>query len=63
MITINYLDFDGEQRSTEAQVRKDAFDGGFYVVGQLGCSAGRKTVRDAVYNLLKGRELLSIEEQ
>jgi hypothetical protein len=57
-ITFDYNDFDNGTRRGETRVYSDVA-GGVYLYGPLGCSKTRPSIREALIDLLGGRELLS----
>ena len=57
-ITFEYNNFDNETNRGETWVYSDVA-GGVYLYGPLGCSKTRPSIREALIDLLGGRELLS----
>jgi hypothetical protein len=64
-VTFDYNNFDnGTRRDADTRRHSDArvysdVAGGVYLYGPLGCSKTRPTIREALIDLLGGRELLS----
>ncbi len=60
-INIQFRDFFGNHCMQVAEVRKDSFGEGQFIVGPLGWGKTRKDLAIAVQEYLGGRELIQIE--